>query len=209
VLLLLAGSLPGAAGFCTADPAAGDPRHEFQLFAGFSPASSTLIGTTTDRKFIAAGFEYSYRCWAWKPVSISYTAGITPAAILLQPAEYFDNIYSSRNSVITIPRHAVYGFGVTPLGFTFDFGRAHAIYPFFEINGGLIASAEPIPINAAGATGLNFLVDFGGGVKWRPREKRYGFEAGYKFLHISDADTTPFNPGVDNNVIYLGLSFFR
>jgi hypothetical protein len=204
LFLLLAGSLPAIAGFCTADPLAGDPRHEFQLFAGYSPSSSTLIGTTTDRKFVAAGFEYSYRCWAWKPVSIAFTAGLLPAAILLQPAEY-----SSRNSAATAPGHAVYGFGITPLGFTFDFGRTHAIYPFFEINGGIIVSTEPIPLNLTGATALNFLVDFGGGVKWRPRGRRYGFEAGYKLLHISNAFTTAVNPGVDNNVFYMGVSVYR
>jgi hypothetical protein len=204
VFLLLAGSLPAAAGFCAADPVAGDPRHEFQLFAGYSPASSTLIGTTMDRKFVAAGFEYSYRCWAWKPVSIGYTAGIMPGAILVQPAEY-----SSRNGAATAPGHAVYGFGIRPLGFTFDFGRTHAIYPFFEINGGIIASTEPIPVNVPDATALNFLIDFGGGVKWLPRGKGYGFEAGYKLLHISNAFTTAVNPGVDNNVFYMGVSVYR
>jgi hypothetical protein len=98
---------------------------------------------------------------------------------------------------------------VTPVGFTFDFARTYAIYPFFEINGGIIASTEPIPVNVPDATALNFLVDFGGGVKWRPRLKGYGFEAGYKFLHISNAFTTSVNPGVDNNLFYIGFSLFR
>jgi hypothetical protein len=190
------------AGFCTADAAGGDSRHEFQFFAGYSPQSATLIGTTDDAKFIAAGFEYSYRCWAWRPVSISFTAGMLPlAAQRVSPAATF--------LLQPTSGHWVYGFGITPIGFTFDFGRAHAIYPFFEINGGIIASTEPIPVNIPGATALNFLVDFGGGVKWRDRNKRFGAEIGYKFLHISNAFTTPVNPGVDNNVIYLGFSLFR
>jgi len=212
------------AAFCMTDPAPGDPRHEFQFLAGYSPESATLIGTTTGARFAAAGFEYSYRCWAWKPVAISFTAGMLPVA--LQKAPAFSALISASQppggSVITNPfapgpglqlqaglSHWVYGFGVTPVGFTLDFARTHAIYPFFEINGGIIVSTEPIPVNVPDATALNFLIDFGGGVKWRPSMKRFGFEAGYKFLHISNAFTTSVNPGVDNNVFYIGFALFR
>lgn len=196
------------AGFCTAGPVPGDSRHEFQFIAGYSPQSATLIGTTSDARFVAAGFEYSYRCWAWRPVSISFTAGMLPAAIQGAPALFAYSPISGAQRQIA-PAHWVYGFGITPVGFSFDFARTHEIHPFFEINGGIIASAEPIPVNVPDATALNFLVDFGGGVKWRPLQKRYGFEAGYKFLHISNAFTTSVNPGVDNNIFYMGFSLFR
>jgi hypothetical protein len=64
-------------------------------------------------------------------------------------------------------------------------------------------------VNVTDATALNFLVDFGGGVKWHPSGRCYGIELGYKFLHISNAFTTPVNPGVDNNVFYAGFLLFR
>lgn len=109
------------AAFCTADPVPGDSRHEFRFLAGYSLQSAMLIGTTSDARFVAAGFEYSYRCRAWTPVSISFTAGIRPATVQKAP------IYA------TFLLHAdsgrwVYGFGVTPLGFTFDFARTRTIY---------------------------------------------------------------------------------
>ncbi len=107
-----------------------------------------------------------------------------------------------------MPAHAVYGFGVTPLGFTADFGRRHRVYPFLQTNEGIIASAEPIPVNVTNATGLNFLIDIGGGVRIRLSPTRT-LSLGYKFLHISNALTTPVNPGVDNNVFYAGFSFLR
>lgn len=212
LVLFLAFSVPAMAGFCTADPVPGDPRHEFQFLAGYSPQSATLIGTTTDARFVAAGFEYSYRCWAWRPVSISFTAGMLPVAVQRVPtfsALLINPLTPAGFRVITSPAHWVYGFGISPVGFTFDFARTHAIHPFFEINGGIITSTEPIPMNVPDATAVNFLVEFGGGVKWRPQSSRYGFEAGYKFLHISNAFTTSVNPGVDNNVFYLGFSVFR
>jgi hypothetical protein len=161
VLLLLAIS-PAWAGFCSANPS--EPRHDFQFFAGYSPVSATLIGTTTDRQFLLAGFGYSYRCWVWPGVSIAYSGQLMPAAVLFEPT------------------HAVYGFAITPLGFTAEFGRRHKVYPYLQTNEGIIASSEPIPINVTGATGLNFLIDLGGGVRIKTSERR-AISLGYKFLH--------------------------
>jgi len=54
-MLLLFPAVQAWAGFCSA----GSPeaRHDFQFFAGYSPVSSTLIGTTTDRRFVMAGLQ--------------------------------------------------------------------------------------------------------------------------------------------------------
>jgi hypothetical protein len=185
-------ALPGAirAEFCSATSAPQDWRHEFRFFGGYSPATATLIGVETDRRFALAGFSYSYRCWAWNSVSLSYTAGVMPAAILIEPS------------------HSVYGVGVTPVGFTLDFSRRRKLYPFVEFDGGIIASTEPIPERQPDATGLNFLFDLGGGIRWMVGP-RGAVVLGYKFLHISNAFTTSFNPGVDNNVFYVGFSFLR
>jgi Lipid A 3-O-deacylase (PagL) len=198
-ILLLLSTAPGWAGFCSSDPAPSEPRHDFEFFAGYSPVSATLIGTTTDRRFILAGFGYSYRCWVWPSVSISYTGELMPAAILLQPGQYLPQY---------VPAHAVYGFAVTPLGFTADFGRSHKVYPFLQTNEGIITSSEPIPINVTGATGLNFLIDLGGGVRVKTGQ-RHAITFGYKFLHISNGFTSPVNPGVDNNVFYAGFSILK
>jgi hypothetical protein len=193
--LMLLWSQAARGGFCSTDLQAQETRHDFQFFTGYSPVTATLIGTTTNRQFLVAGFEYSYRCWVWPSVSISYSGGIMPAAILFEPNSFGQN-------------HAVYGFAVTPLGFTMDFGRRGRAFPFIETNEGIIASSQPIPVNVYGATGLNFLIDLGGGVRVKLGE-RHAISLGYKFLHISNAFTSPVNPGVDNNVFYAGFSILR
>lgn len=197
ILLLLAG--PAWAAFCSPDAPPSASRHDFEFFSGYSPVSATLIGTTTDRRLFVAGFGYSYRCWIWPRVSISYSGELMPAAILFQPGQYLPQFS---------PAHAVYGFAVTPLGFTVDFARHRRVYPFVETNEGIIASSEPIPINVLGATGLNFLIDLGGGVRFK-LGPRHLISLGYKFLHISNGFTSAVNPGVDNNVFYAGVSFLR
>jgi hypothetical protein len=188
-LIALASPGTGSAQFCT--PVAQEPRHEFQFLAGYSPGSSTVIGSTRDRRFVLAGFTYTYLCKLRESTSIGYTAGAFPAAVLLQP----DN-------------HAVYGFAIAPIGLTAEFARRHRVHPFVEGLGGVIASTEPIPQNGLNATGLNFFFDLGGGMRWRAG-RRSALTIGYKFLHISNAGTTSFNPGVDNNVVYMGYAFRR
>jgi hypothetical protein len=162
--LLMVLAAPAWAGFCAADSAPAETRHDFQFFAGYSPVSATLIGTATDRRFVVAGFGYSYRCWVWPRVSISYSGELMPAAVLLQPAQLDWPGF--------VPAHAVYGFAATPLGFTVDFGRGHRAYPYLQTNEGIIASTEPIPINVTGATGLNFLIDIGGGIRIKMGPRR-------------------------------------
>lgn len=195
---------PLYAGFCSAPD--GAPRHDLEFFAGYSPASPTFIGTEPDRRFIAAGFTYAYRCWIWRTVSVSFSPSAMPAAILLQPSETLYNFFPPYQRFS--PAHAVYGFGIAPLGFTVDLFRARRFHPFFETMEGLIASTEPIPENQPDASGLNFLFDFGAGVHWTTSSRR-AVSLGYRFLHISNAGTTSFNPGVDNSVFYVGYSFLR
>ena len=189
-LLLAPLTLPiCTAGVCTSDPLPDEHRHEFEFYAGYSPASTTLIGTTSGTRFVEAGFGYSYRCWAWKPVSVSFTAGITPVAVVVDQAR------------------SVYGFGITPLGFRLEFLRTKRVYPFLQTDGGIIASTQPIPFDSS--TALNFLVDFGAGVRYHPKNRKYAFELGYKLLHISNGDTSYYNPGLDNNVFYAGIVLLR
>ncbi len=189
------------AGLCPSLPG---PRNDFQFFAGYSPYSPTLIGTDSNRRFVLAGIDYSYRCRDFEHVSVSFTAGAMPAAIVLQPVTYAP-IFTPGVPVAVrlVPAHAVYGFGITPLGGTFEFARRRRVHPFLEFGLGLIASTEPVPENVPDATGLNFLVILGAGVRWE------GLSIGYRFVHISNAGTTNFNPGLDNGVIYAGYSLVR
>ncbi len=182
------------------------PRNDFQFFGGFSPASTTLSGAAPHRKFVVAGFSYSYHCWVWSSVSLNYMATAMPAAILLQPAE----VLSSPNPPYqrSVPAHAVYGFGMAPIGITVEPTRKRRFSPFLDTMEGMIASAEPIPENQTNATGLNFLFVGGGGVR-RNSDPRHAVTLGYRFMHISNANTTNYNPGVNNNVIYLGYTWSR
>jgi len=197
------------AGTCGVCSKIDSERHEFRVLAGYSPATSTLIGTTTNRRFGMVEFDYSYRCRSSKNTSLSYTVGVVPVAILRQPLQTATVIASPTVSFTRqYPAHSVYGFGVMPVGFMGDFVRRSKVHPIAEANGGIIASTEPIPERGPDATGLNFLFSFGAGLRWRVKSG-HAITVGYRFLHISNAYTTSFNPCIDNNVIYASYSFLH
>jgi hypothetical protein len=206
-LLLFLAPAVAHAGLCS--DAAGEPRNDFEFLAGYSPVSSTfLIGRAPDRQFAIAGFAYSYRCWLHNSIAIDYTATVLPAAILFQPAQTFYFASGPVFAESSTPAHSVYGFGVEPIGFTFEFARRHRLAPFVELGGGIIASTQPIPYNIAGGTGLNFLADLGAGLRWKFSPTK-AVSVGYRLLHISNASTTSVNPGIDNHVLWMGFSFSR
>ena len=203
--LLLAVPSSLSAGICNAGSALSDQKHDFQISAGYSPQSATLLGTTTDRRFVLVEASYGYRCWDWKDTSISYTAAIMPAAILLQPSQL---AYNRSGVPVLAASHAVYGFGFTPIGLSSEFLRQRRLHPFLAGDLGAIVSTEPIPQQTPNATSFNFLFDFGVGLRWNLNSK-HALSFGYKFLHISNAGRTSDNPGVDNNVFYVGFSLLR
>ena len=198
---------PGLARARLCDRIPDEPRSELRLLAGYSPDSWRAIGGASDRQFVLAGVSYSYLCRVWGSTSVSYTGAVMPAAILRQPAQTVTAAVDGALVRRFLPAHSVYGVAVSPLGATLEFARTRSVHPFLEGLLGLIASTEPIPIPAVNATGLNFTVDLGGGIRWKIADRR-ALTAGYKFFHISNANTTSYNPGIDNNVIYAGYSFY-
>jgi hypothetical protein len=162
-ILLLLSAAPCRAAFCSS--ASSEPRHDFQFFAGYSPVSATLIGTTIDRRLFLAGFGYAYRCWTWPAVSISYTGELMPAAVLLEPS------------------HAVYGFAVTPLGFRAEFGR-HSVAPFLETNEGIIASSETHPDQRDRRDGAEFFDRSGRGSAYQDWRASRSYARLQVFAHL-------------------------
>ena len=213
-LLLLLPALSSAAHICTADPVSADKRNEFQVWGGNSQVSGGPISTTPNRQFTAVGLLYSRRCWSWSRTSLSYNIGVLPAAIVRVPTNFTLPIGVGTGPIIIIATgplvlaHHVYGFAATPIGFTFDAWRTRRLYPFLQADGGLSKSAEPVPYTEypSGTRG-NFLMSLGGGVKIRAG-KSIAFSLGYKLMHLSNAGRS-FNPGLDNNVLFAGISLLK
>ena len=183
-------------------------RSEFGAWAGYSFTDPTMIGTTTNRRFINAGFRYGFVFGTKRDVAFEYTLDFVPAAILIQPPgaqmalETGDNRFAGRG------RSAVYGGGISPIGFKFNLARQRKVQPFFSATAGFVYSLDTIPVPVPEATRFNFTFDFGGGVQLF-RSGGKALMLGYKLNHISNAGRPRVNPGVDMSVFYAGFSLFR
>lgn len=94
------------------------------------------------------------------------------------------------------------GTGASPVGLKMYFNHAGSRRFFASASGGMIAFSSDVPVRSSRR--LNFMFDYGGGVDLSLRDGRSA-TIGYRFHHISNAGSGRVNPGLDANIIYLGL----
>ena len=166
--------------------------NEFGLWAGGSPDSSRIFGDTEDRKLVLFGLRYGRILAAWDWVSLEYTLDIFPAAVVFEP----DRVRRGSSTI--------YGAGLSPLGLKVNFGQSW-IQPFVAASVGFLYFEDDIPV--PDSSRFNFTPEFGLGLQFFLTPKQ-ALTLGYKLHHMSNADTSRNNPGMDSHVIYIGFSFF-
>lgn len=180
-------------------------KNEYLVWGGYSPDSNTFItafGRTENARFGIAGLRYARRFNTGKVVNLKYTADLIPAAILHYPdIEILPTVPPSARLV----RPTRYAFGLAPLGVQANFRPRKSIQPFVAASGGLLYFNQRI-LNNTGSR-FAFTADAGGGVEFRIKENR-AVTLGYKYYHISNGDRGIENPGFDNNLFYIGYTFF-
>lgn len=97
------------------------------------------------------------------------------------------------------------GFGITPIGFQFNFAQENIIQPFFKSSAGFMYFSKPFPDNRG--VRFNFTLELGSGVEFVVA-RNFSFTVGYKYHHMSNGQFGKINPGVDSNVFYTGFTIF-
>jgi opacity protein-like surface antigen len=169
--------------------------NEFGIWGGGSPDSNVAIGTTPDTSMLLIGLRYGRVLKAWDSISLEYTFDLLPAAVVFQPSHVRDGTGSA----------SIYGAGITPFGLKLNFGQESWIKPFIAASVGFLYFTDDVPV--PDSSRFNFTPEVGVGVQFFLTPKR-AVTVGYKYFHISNAGTGDRNPGLDNNVIYAGYSFF-
>ncbi len=180
-------------------------KNEFQISAGGSFHSSTIIGSTEDARFGTLGLRYARIFKPNRAIALKYTVDVTPVNILSYPFFRLENI-GGNNFAVRRTRVSRYGFGVAPIGIQVNFRRKNKIQPFATSSGGFIYFKNRIP-DETGAR-FNFTADVGGGVQFMLKNKK-AVTLGYKYQHISNGYRAQSNPGFDSNIFYIGFSVFR
>lgn len=123
--------------------------------------------------------------------------------------EYVTELNIAANySVNRSPRYraaSFTGFGITPIGFQFNYGKQHVVQPFFKSSAGFMYFKEPFPDDRG--TQFNFTLELGGGLEFVFTDN-FSFSIGYKYHHMSNGEFGQINPGVDSNIFYTGFTFF-
>ena len=114
--------------------------------------------------------------------SLEYAFEVVPALLLFQ-------------------EETVYGGGITPLLFQYNFATSGRVVPYIEVGGGMLFSTEQVP---PGTSRFNFTPQGGLGVYWF-RGPRAAALFGVRYHHISNASTAERNPG--HNALYLHAGF--
>lgn len=177
--------------------------NEFGVWAGYSPTSPHGIGITSDRKLFVLNGSYARVIGNTKTVAIKYTFDVVPVALITQPAETF---VTNSGAVISHNAQTVYGGGLNPIGFQFNFRRGHKWQPFANTHGGFLYFAQQVPV--IDSSQYNFTFSLGGGVQVFSGE-RSSFSLGYRYYHLSNANTGTRNPGVDANLFYAAFTLFK
>jgi hypothetical protein len=180
-------------------------KNELSIWGGLSPDSNTFVpglGGTRDARFGLIAFRYARRFNNSDAVNLKYTVDIVPGAFLNYPDA---EILPTSPPIFRASRPTHYAFGITPLGLQINFRPRKNVQPFIDATGGFLYFKDRTP--DFGGTHFNFTADLGGGLEFKLKNKR-AFLVGYKYFHISNGFRGAVNPGYDNNLVYVGYTFF-
>jgi Lipid A 3-O-deacylase (PagL) len=172
--------------------------NEFGVWIGYSPHSFVLEGTSLHRHLFLLNLQYARILGSRGPFTLKYSADAIPVALETQPTTY----YIVHKKVLKNSAGTIFGAGANPVGFQVNFGRKN-FQPFANSSIGFLYFNRQVP--APASSQFNFTFNFGGGIQFFTAARR-SFTVGYKYHHLSNADTGIINPGIDSNVLYLGFS---
>ncbi len=178
--------------------------NEWGIWGGIAFDSPTWIGTTRDARFGHIGLRYGRVLKTSKTVAFEWTIDVVPVAFLSNSR--FFTALPPAGGVFVFPRVGAYGAGAAPIGLKFNFRRNKRVQPFGQATGGFLYFNKQVPEVATSQ--FNFTFDFSGGVQVVNSNRR-SYTIGYKFHHISNGNTGFYNPGVDLQMIFFGVSVFK
>lgn len=172
--------------------------NEVGIWIGYSPHSFVLQGTALHRQLFLLNLQYARRLAVHGPLTLKYLVDVVPVALEIQPTSY----YIVHETVLKNAAGTVFGAGANPFGLRLNFGH-RKLQPFVDSSAGFLYFNRQVP--APASSQFNFTFNFGGGLQIFSDSRR-SFMLGYKYHHLSNAETGTINPGIDSNVIFVGFA---
>lgn len=174
-----------------------DQTDRYVVFtSAYSPHSSYFLGKTKDSQtyylYFGSGKEITISSNSFK----SYrTFGVIP---------YLEYHYPRRDDGNR--RDVAYGLGISPLGYTFNKKLTAKSDLDIGIKSGIMLLNKKFPTDQARR--LNYSFDLSLALQHFLFNKT-SVSLGYKFHHLSNAQTGKHNPGIDSNFIFFTLKYFK
>jgi hypothetical protein len=147
-----------------------------------------------------AGFEYDRHTWGkFIGARMDYAGEILPVTLLRQPAiedEYGDPL---SHHYTTVP-----GLAVTPVGLRMLWRDGKFLKPYFTVKGGVVGYTQKA-LSPDGAY-LNFTLQEAVGMELR-LTRVWEIRFGVSDFHFSNAFDVPSNPGIDEMMYSVALSY--
>lgn len=191
-------------------------KKEIEIITGFAPTQPTFFSgnkeySTDGRKFGMLSIRWTRTFGTHKGITYQYYFETTPLAFAFNN-EAKNPKFISKTETPKEPekiKRTSVGVGVQPLNFRFIFKPNSRIKPFVQVGAGMIFFNRKMPVTES--TFYNFTGDFGGGVYYNlnSENRQKALVIGYRYFHISNFNTSKFNPGYNANIFYFGYSFSR
>lgn len=165
----------------------------FTLWGGYSFNSVKLLGKTrnSQTQILAFGYQRPLR-FHTNNTLLWYTADFIP---------YLEFHYPKRDEGNRMVNRS--GFGLSPVGFMFNKYSENRFSPFFQATGGFIYMQDYFPTDRSKRFNYTFDIALGLNLKLN---HSFILSTGYKFHHISNAETGIENPGLDSNFFFITIS---
>jgi len=175
---------------------------------GFSPDSRVAQFRDPKRRLLAIGAHAEWVIESSGNFSLAANSDLIPLVIITRTPTYVTRdvmtpgggIFQTNEQTGSKP---VYGAGVSPFGFKLRIGSSPRIRFFGASSVGGLWFTRNVPV--PDARRFNFTFEYGGGIEAGGARQRT-ITIGYKFHHLSNANSAAFNPGLDSDVLYIGVS---
>lgn len=188
--------------------AKGDRSFDANFGVSFYTNNGPRFALLRNRKVVMMGLREEHVFSVGRRFAWASTVEL-PVSIILpqpdaQPAECWWRARTGNQECYEVsrPRSPVGAVGLTPLGIKLYYGPGRRVRLFGSMAVGIVAFDRNTPVAAASA--VNFAAEYQLGADIGLSADR-ALEVAWKFQHWSNANLTRFNPGLDVNLITVGL----
>lgn len=174
-------------------------------FSWYSPRGGSW-GMITNRRVYLTAVRREWVIEAEGRLAWAYTAEWVPLAVVERtiPQQTLLCYETAEGRVCEVDRSArvALGTGLSPFGIKTYLNPSSSTRFFANASAGMVAFTSHVPVHTSRR--LNFMLDYGAGVELVGRDGR-ALTIGYRFHHVSNAGSGRVNPGLDANIVYLGV----